>query len=72
MFIQLENVINWLIYSLLNLDATNHWAQALNFFVYDSIKILLLLILITFIMTLINSYLPIKKIRNFLTKNKLF
>lgn len=72
MFIQLENVINWLIYSLLNLDATNHWAQALNFFVYDSIKILLLLILITFIMTLINSYLPIEKIRNFLTKNKLF
>lgn len=72
MFIQLENVINWLIYSLLNLDATNHWAQALNFFVYDSIKILLLLILITFVMTLINSYLPIEKIRNFLTKNKLF
>lgn len=72
MFIRLEKIINWFTYSLLNLETTNHRAATLNFFVYDSIKILLLLILITFIMTLINSYLPIEKIRNFLTKNKLF
>lgn len=72
MFIRLENIINWITYSVLNLEATNHRAAALNFFINDSIKIFLLLILITFIMTLINSYLPIEKIRNFLTKNKLF
>lgn len=70
MFGWLENIINWVASSLLHLDMTNHRAQALNFFVYDSIKILILLLFITFIMTLLNSYLPIEKIRNFLTKRK--
>lgn len=70
MFMRLEGSINWFTYSLLNLEATNHRAEALNFFIYDSIKILILLIFITFIMTLVNSYLPIEKIRDFLTKRK--
>ncbi len=70
MFMLLENLINWFTYSLLNLEASNHRAQALNFFIYDSIKIFFLLLLITFLMTLLNSYLPIEKIRNFLTKRK--
>jgi uncharacterized membrane protein YraQ (UPF0718 family) len=72
MFTLLENIINRFVYSALNLDAHSHRAEALNFFIYDSIKIILLLILITNIMTLLNSYLPIEKIRNFLVKNKLF
>lgn len=70
MFTRLEGLINWFTYSLLNLDAINHWAQALNFFIYDTIKIFVLLLLITFLMTLLNSYLPIEKIRDFLTKRK--
>ncbi len=70
MFDLLESLINWFTYSLLDLEATNHRAEALNFFIYDSIKILILLIFITFIMTLVNSYLPIEKIRDFLTKRK--
>lgn len=70
MFMLLENLINWFTYSLLNLEVSNHRAQALNFFIYDSIKIFFLLLLITFLMTLLNSYLPIEKIRNFLTKRK--
>ncbi|MEI7558151.1 MAG: hypothetical protein WCJ45_04985 [bacterium] len=47
-------------------------AQALNFFLYDSIKIILLLLVITNLMTLLNSYLPIEKIRDFLVRNRLF
>lgn len=70
MFTRLENIINRFVYSALNLDANSHRAEALNFFIYDSIKIILLLILITNIMTLLNSYLPIEKIRFFLTKRK--
>lgn len=72
MFIRLESVINRFTYSVLNLEATAQLAQALNFFLYDSIKIILLLLVITLLMTLLNSYLPIEKIRNFLTRNKLF
>ena len=70
MFIRLEKIVNWFTYSLLNLETSNHRATALNFFIYDSIKILILLIVIIYIMTLINSYLPIEKIRTFLTKRK--
>ena len=70
MFDRLEGIVNWFTYFLLNLETTNHRAEALNFFIYDSIKILILLIFITFIMTFVNSYLPIEKIRNFLTKRK--
>lgn len=70
MFTQLENIINRFVYSALNLDANSHRAEALNFFIYDSIKIILLLILITNIMTLLNSYLPIEKIRSFLIRRK--
>jgi len=54
------------------MDQNQHFAAALNFFIYDSVKIILLLIVIIILMTFLNSYLPIEKIRNFLTKRKLF
>ena len=72
MFTRIETITNRFTYTVLNLDATTQRAQALNFFLYDSSKIILLLLVITFLITLLNSYLPIEKIRDFLTKNKLF
>lgn len=72
MFIRIETITNWFTYTVLKLDATMQRAQALNFFLYDSSKIILLLLVITLLMTLLNSYLPIEKIRDFLTKRKLF
>ena len=72
MFDRLQSLTDWLTYSALNLDATTHLRQALNFFIFDSIKILIFLIVIVHIMTLINHYLPIEKIRDFLAKNKLY
>jgi len=72
MFARLEYITNWFTYSVLPLEASSHFGQAINFFVYDSIKIILLLLVITNLMTLLNSYLPIEKIRDFLAKNKLF
>lgn len=72
MFTWLENSTNWITYSFFNLDTSTHIAQALNFFIFDSIKIFILLVVIVHTMTLINHYLPIDKIRNFLAKNKLY
>ena len=68
----MESIITWFVGSVLHLDITSHLAQALIFFLYDSIKIIVLLIIITNVMTLLNSYLPIEKIRSFLSRNKLF
>lgn len=72
MFTRVENGTNWFTYTILNLDATTQIAQAINFFIYDSIKIILLLIVIINLMMLINSYLPMERIRNFLTKRRRF
>ncbi len=72
MFTRIEIITNRFTYMVLNLDVTTQRAQALNFFIYDSVKIILLLLVITLLMTLLNSYLPIEKIRDFLTKRKLF
>ena len=72
MFIFLENFSNWFTYNILWLSSFSHWGQALNFFVYDSLKIFLLLVVIIHIMTLINVYLPMEKIRSFLNSRRWF
>jgi len=70
MFTRLEHLTDRFVFTILNLDSSSHRSYALHFFVYDGIKIFLLLIVIIHIMTLINKYLPVEKIRNFLTKRK--
>lgn len=59
-------------YSLLNFTKDSHLALALNFFIYDTIKIFILLLIITQIMSFINIIFPVEKIKVFLTKNKLY
>jgi uncharacterized membrane protein YraQ (UPF0718 family) len=49
-----------------------HIAKALHFFIYDSIKIILLLFVVIFLMGIVNSYFPVEKVRNFLTRRKLY
>jgi uncharacterized membrane protein YraQ (UPF0718 family) len=61
---------DWLTYDLLGLIKGNHLADALNFFVYDTIKIFILLFFISILMGIINSYFPIEKVRFALQKRK--
>ena len=68
----IQNFADWLIYGLIGLGADTKLGTALNFFVYDSIKILLLLFLISAIMGVINAYLPINRLRNYLQAHKMF
>ena len=70
MFDWLQHIADWLIYSVFGLVAGSKVGDALNFFVFDTIKIFILLGVITFLMGIINSYFPIEKVRNFLTKRK--
>jgi hypothetical protein len=72
MFDWIQSLADWLIYSIMGIAQHSKLGDALNFFVYDTLKILLLLFLITFIMGIVNSYFPIDKIRNFLSRNKLY
>lgn len=72
MFDWLKNFADWIIYTLFQITEGSKLGDALNFFVYDTIKIIILLFLITLVMGVVNSYFPVEKIRNFLSRNKLF
>lgn len=72
MFDWLQNITDWLVYDTMGLSSDEHLAQALNFFIYDSIKIILLLFVIIFLMGIINSYFPVEKVRNYLSRKKLY
>ncbi|PIY10908.1 MAG: permease [Flexibacter sp. CG_4_10_14_3_um_filter_32_15] len=72
MFDWIQHFADWLIYSVFEIDAQTHLGTALNFFVYDTLKILILLFLIVFLMGIVNAYLPIEKLKDFLNKKKLY
>jgi uncharacterized membrane protein YraQ (UPF0718 family) len=72
MFDWLQYFADWLIYSVAGMSAQSHWGQALNFFVFDTLKIFLLLFFITTIMGIVNSYFPVEKVRNFLSRKKMY
>ncbi len=72
MFNWIEKLANWLVFSIFKLDTTSHFAEALHFFIYDSIKILLLLVFVIFFMGIVNSYFPVEKVRNYLSRKKLY
>lgn len=72
MFDWLQNFADWLIFGIFNIEKGSHLGDALNFFVYDTIKILILLFVITFLMGIVNAYFPVERIRSFLSRNKLF
>lgn len=70
MFDWLQYLSDWLIYSVFNLEAGSKIGDAVHFFFFDTIKIFILLAIVTIIMGTINSYFPIEKVRSFLSKRK--
>ncbi|PIE48318.1 MAG: hypothetical protein CSA40_01025 [Flavobacteriales bacterium] len=72
MFHWLNDLADWLVYSAVGMTPGNRPAEALHFFIYDSIKIFLLLVVVIFLMGIINSYFPIDKVRNFLSRHQLY
>lgn len=68
----LQLIVNWLTYSLFKLDPQLKWAQVLNFFIYDSVKILLLLFVLISIIGVLRSYLPMERVKQWLAGKKAF
>lgn len=69
-FEPLQVIADWLTYAVFSIEQGTNLAGAVNFFIYDSLKILLLLIVINYIMSIIRYYLPLEKIRDFLHSRK--
>ena len=66
-FYPIQVIADFVIYSIFGLTKNTIIAGVLNFFIYDSIKIFLLLAVIIFIVSFLRSYLPPEKTRKFLT-----
>ncbi|PHO10838.1 hypothetical protein CPG37_03050 [Malaciobacter canalis] len=72
MFDWLVNLSAIFVFDILNLEKGSHLGEALHFFIYDTIKIFILLITIIYIVTLLRSYFPIEKAREYISgKNKI-
>lgn len=59
-------------YDLLQIAPHSYWGDAINFFIYDSIKIGLLIIVIGYFMAMTRYYFPMEKVRDILTKRRLY
>lgn len=68
----IQKFADWLIYGLFSIEQTSRLGISLNFFVYDTIKILLLLFIISSLMGIINAYFPIDRLKNYLSTHKLY
>ena len=72
LFHYLQPLVDLLIYDTFGLRAESHLGTSINFFIYDTIKILILLFLISSLMGVVNAYFPVDRLRIFLTTKKLF
>ena len=72
MFDWIQQFADWLVFSVFKLEEGKHLTEALNFFIYDTIKIVLLVFVIIFFMGIVNSYFPVEKVRNYLSRKKLY
>lgn len=68
----IQEFANWLVYVVFGMDPESSLGTAVNFFFYDTIKITMLLFLISVVMGIINAYFPINRLRNFLATRNLF
>ena len=68
----LKNLADYVVFDLLMVRPGTHLGEALNFFIYDTIKIFFLLSVIIFIVAVIRSYFPPEKTRRILSRRRVY
>lgn len=71
-FSPIQSFADVITYQLLAITPDTYLANAVNFFTYDVIKIGILFVIINYIMAITRYYFPMEKVRNILTKRRLF
>jgi len=66
----LQFLVDKLVYDLFNLTKGTHLGDAVNFFIFDTIKIFILLFLIITAVAILRSFLPPDKIRKWLSRKR--
>ena len=72
MFYPVQIFADWLTVSIFGLAKNTLAYNAVNFFIFDTIKIIILLLIIIFVVSFVRTYLPPKKVRLFLAKKNNF
>ncbi|MFZ5425030.1 MAG: permease [Patescibacteria group bacterium] len=67
-FASVQTFANSVTYDWFSISQDSYWGDTVNFFIYDVIKIGLLLIVINYIMAITRYYFPMEKVRDILTK----
>ncbi|KZL92645.1 putative two-component membrane permease complex subunit [Clostridium magnum DSM 2767] len=70
MFTPVQIFADWLIYNVFGIAKESRLGSAVNFFVFDTIKIFILLLIIIYVITFIRSFFPPEKTRKILAKSK--
>ena len=71
-FIPIKSFADFITYNLLNIGKESYIGNAANFFIYDTIKIGFLLLIINYVMAITRYYFPMRKVKNILTKRRWF
>ncbi len=71
-FYPLQLLADQVSYQWIGLARESYLGNAVNFFIYDTIKIGLLLIVVNYIMAITRYYFPLEKARDILTKKRWF
>jgi len=71
-FLWLDRLAGWVVTTLVGLERGTRIGEAVHFFLYDTVKILILLALVTVVMGVVNSYFPVERIRDVLTRRQWF
>jgi len=71
-FYPLQLLATWITYRIFSIAETNELGNSLSFFIYDTLKIFILLFVIALIMGLVNAYFPVEKVKTYLTTKRLY
>jgi uncharacterized membrane protein YraQ (UPF0718 family) len=71
-FYPIQKFADLVTFQLFRIAPQSYWGDAVNFFIYDTIKIGLLLIVIGYVMAVTRYYFPMEKVRDMLTRRRLY
>ncbi len=71
-YLNLASLATWITYSVIGLEKGSHLGSAVEFFIYDSPKVLLLLTLVVFVVGIIRSFFTPERTRRILSGKREF
>ncbi|MFH1617596.1 MAG: permease, partial [Candidatus Margulisiibacteriota bacterium] len=65
-----EKFANWLVYGVFGIDPASRLGASFHFFIYDSVKILVLILFVVFLISFLRTFFPAHKIKKLLSREK--